>query len=73
MRWMYLCLLEKQEIYCKQRLKQFWLKEGDKNSRFFHKFASIRRWNNPIKRLKDVNGEWTEIDAEVQGVITQYF
>lgn len=42
-RWEYLCLLEKQEIYWRQREKQFWLQEGDKNSRFFHKFASTGR------------------------------
>lgn len=72
-RWEYLCLLEKQEIYWKQRAKQFWLREGDKNTRFFHKYASVRKENNSIKKIKDVHGEWQESDAAIQGVITDYF
>lgn len=33
-RWEYLQLLEQQEIYRKQRAKQFWLREGDRHSIF---------------------------------------
>lgn len=36
-------LLLKEEIYWKQRAKQFWLKEGDKNTRFFNNMANARR------------------------------
>ncbi|KAL8122746.1 hypothetical protein AgCh_010940 [Apium graveolens] len=63
-RWEFLKLLEKQEEYWKQRAKQFSLREGDKNTRFFHKFASTRKRNNQIKRLKDDNGEWKETNEE---------
>lgn len=72
-RWEYMCLLEKQEIYWKQRAKQFWLREGDKNTRFFHKFASGRKEHNSIKKLKDTNGVWKESDEEIQETITEYF
>lgn len=57
-RWDYLCLLEKKEIFWKQSAKQFWLQEGDKNTRFFHKFASMRKEHNKIKKFKDANGDW---------------
>lgn len=72
-RWEFLKLLEKQDIYWKQRSKQFWLKEGDCNTRFFHRFASQRRKINRVERIKDKTGQWCETTAEVQREIEGYF
>lgn len=66
-------LLEKQEIYWKQRAKNFWLQEGDCNTRFFHKFASRRRRSNGVYRIKDADGVWRETKQEVRGVVEEYF
>lgn len=48
-RWDYLRLLEKQEICWRQRAKQFWLCDGDNNTRLFHKYASTGKEHNKIK------------------------
>lgn len=56
-RWHYMRLLVKKEIFWHQRAKQFWLRDGDKNTRFFHKHASARNEHNKIKKLKDESGE----------------
>ncbi|XP_074354363.1 uncharacterized protein LOC141693242 [Apium graveolens] len=72
-RWEFLKLLEQQEVYWKQRSKQFWLREGDKNTKFFHKYATGRRKNNQIKKLKDKNGVWTDSKEGIQQVVTEYF
>jgi hypothetical protein len=50
-------LLEDNEIYWKQHALGVWLKEGDKNTKFLHAFASQRRRNNKIKILHDHAGQ----------------
>lgn len=72
-RWEFLNLLEKKEVYWKQRAKMFWLQNGDQNTRFFHRFASARRKSNGFQRIKNEDGDWTESDDDVQGVVTNYF
>lgn len=69
----FLKLLERQEIYWKQRSKQFWLREGDQNTKIFHKFATTRRRQNQVVRLKDEEGEWKEEKEDVRKVIVDYF
>lgn len=66
-------LLKRHEGYWQQRAKQFWLREGDQNSHFFHKYASNCRRNNTVSRLKDVNGIWKEEAKDIQRVICDYF
>lgn len=49
-------LLEQEEIYWKQRAKAFWLKEGDRNSKFFHASVSARKKANYISKIVDEQG-----------------
>ncbi|KAL8112353.1 hypothetical protein AgCh_019886 [Apium graveolens] len=66
-------LLKRQEIYWQQRSKQFWLKDGDQNTRLFHKYASSRRRNNTVTKLKDKDDNWRDDVHGVQQVIMEYF
>lgn len=47
-------ILDHQRCYWQQRAKQFWYKEGDTNSHFFHKAASVRKKKrkNSIQKLR---------------------
>ncbi|XP_074356478.1 uncharacterized protein LOC141696197 [Apium graveolens] len=53
-------ILHQREIFWRQRAKQLWLQDGDQNSHFFHNYASARRRNNQITRLKNEEGNWVE-------------
>lgn len=46
---------------------------GDQNTRFFHTYASTRRANNCIRRLKDQYGNWKEEETQIQDIVVEYF
>ncbi|XP_042964722.1 uncharacterized protein LOC122298944 [Carya illinoinensis] len=56
--------MEDEELIWKQRAKQQWLKDGDRNSKFFHKCASHRRKVNVIKSITDERGNRATNRAE---------
>ncbi|XP_074351201.1 uncharacterized protein LOC141690330 [Apium graveolens] len=66
-------ILEQKEIFWRQRSKQLWLHSGDKNSKYFHAAASVRRRNNQINRLKNGEGCWVDWDAGLADHITEYY
>ena len=49
------------------------VKEGDKNTKFFHGVASRRRRNNMTKKIKDEEGNWHEKQEELEEVFLSYF
>ena len=62
-------LLEQEEIYWAQRGHAKWLRHGDRNTNFFHQFASAHRCRNLIKRLKDNNNAWVEGNEKLKPLI----
>ncbi|CAN0905267.1 Transposon TX1 uncharacterized 149 kDa protein [Linum grandiflorum] len=68
-----LLLLQQEEEYWRQRAKQFWLKDGDRNTRFFHATANGRRKWTAIKSLEDETGGMVEDREGMEGVARRYF
>ncbi|XP_074295385.1 uncharacterized protein LOC141623208 [Silene latifolia] len=66
-------LLRDEEIFWRQRSRALWLKEGDRNTKFFHRKATQRKQRNYIGRLVDDEGRIREGNEEVAGVIRGYF
>lgn len=49
-------LLEQEEIIWVQRARANWLRHGDRNTGFFHQYATARKKKNSIKSLVDDQG-----------------
>lgn len=66
-------MYNQQEIYWKQRSKQHWLREGDRNSRYFHAATKIRKKMNYIDSLEDRTGRTVGWDNGLEDVMLEYF
>jgi hypothetical protein len=49
------------------------LKEGDRNTKFFHRKAASRAKKNKIKLLKKGNGEVTKEKKEMESMARDFF
>ena len=66
-------LLDDEEIYWGQRAKAHWLKEGDRNTKFFHAQASERRKQNSIVGIWDEHGRWCDDEGSIAQAALSYF
>ncbi|KAL0407261.1 UNVERIFIED_CONTAM: putative mitochondrial protein [Sesamum latifolium] len=62
-----------EETTWRQRSKELWLREGDRNTGFFHRKASQRFKTNLVRKIKDAHGRWVESEAEIQRCIVDHF
>jgi hypothetical protein len=60
-------------MFWQQRARANWLKNGDRNTSFFHAHASERRRVNKIKKLKREGGGVVEREEELGPFITNFY
>jgi hypothetical protein len=65
--------LSRNETMWKQKSCETWLREGDRNSRFFHLSSIIRRRCNSIDAIKADNGEWIVKLADIMEFVVAKF
>ncbi|XP_048622886.1 uncharacterized protein LOC106383217 [Brassica napus] len=65
--------LKAEEMFWKQKSRVFWLREGDKNTKFFHALTKQRRARNKITQLLDANGNIVEDEEGLVAIATSYF
>ncbi|KAJ9704891.1 hypothetical protein PVL29_003103 [Vitis rotundifolia] len=61
-----------EETHWRQHSREIWLREGDKNTGFFHRMANAHRRNNTLDRVK-INGVWLTEEQEVREGIAHAF
>jgi hypothetical protein len=68
-------LEEKRDTYWKQRAYAHWMKEGDRNTEYFHSFASERKKlkMNRITKLQKEDGGVVDEEEAIKEVDTNYF
>jgi hypothetical protein len=66
-------LISQEEIYWRQRSRISWMKDGDRNTKFFHECASQRKRKNEISYLRNQHGDWVSDKSEMEGIVHNYF
>ena len=56
-----------------QRSRVAWLREGDRNTKYFHRQATWHCKKNKISGLKRADGSWTENEEETGHMATEFF
>ncbi|KAL2922740.1 hypothetical protein RDABS01_014231 [Bienertia sinuspersici] len=65
--------LFQEELLWYQRARVDWIKDGDRNTSFFHLSTIIKSWKNKIVALKDDQGTWITNSSDVKEHIMKYF
>ena len=66
-------LYHREEIMWRQRSRVQWLSEGDKNSKYFHQRASMRRRKNIVRTLTRQDGQATDDRVEMQNMVDDFY
>nr|XP_027100870.1 uncharacterized protein LOC113719906 [Coffea arabica] len=64
---------KEEEIFWSQKARISWLREGDKNTKYFHSYVKGRRVSNNLSKIQREDGSWTNNEDEVVTEIAVYF
>ncbi|KAK1392380.1 hypothetical protein POM88_011436 [Heracleum sosnowskyi] len=66
-------LNSKHEAHWYLRSRVVEIRDGDKNTNYFHHKASQRKRRNNIEGLYDSNGEWQEEEEKIEDIVVSYY
>ncbi|XP_019097444.1 PREDICTED: uncharacterized protein LOC109131210 [Camelina sativa] len=62
-----------EELYWQQKSRKFWLRVGDKNTKYFHASTKQRRVRNKIVGLFGPDNVWDESPLGIETIASRYF
>ena len=65
--------LKAEEMFWRQKSRVLWLREENRNSKYFHALVKQRRARNRIIQLLDENGNVVEDEEGLVAIATSYF
>ncbi|XP_042974636.1 uncharacterized protein LOC122306268 [Carya illinoinensis] len=65
--------LAETDMKWRQRAKQHWLRNGDRNTTYFHMQANQRKKTNAITSIDDGTGRIASEQGEIGGIFTSFF
>ncbi|XP_057842232.1 uncharacterized protein LOC131051668 [Cryptomeria japonica] len=66
-------ILAKEEVFWKQKFRETWLEEGDKNTKFFHNSVRMRRVINHISKIKLSDGSEVANPKSIATEVVDFF
>lgn len=66
-------ILVREEIMWAQRSQTQWLKEGDKNTSFFHRKSSHRQQRNWVEAIKNKEGVLVKEEIEIREIFREFY
>ena len=64
---------EDEKVYWSQKARVSWLREGDRNTQYFHACTKGRRKRNKILNLQRGDGTWTLNEQEIGVEVEEYY
>ena len=61
-----------EETHWRQLSREIWLKEGDRNTRFFHRMTNAHSRNNSLDKI-EINGVWLTEEQDVREGVANAF
>jgi len=66
-------VLDQIEILWFQKARTEAIRDGDRNTRYYHLSTIIRRWMNIIETLQNQYGEWYSEDESIKSMVRDFF
>jgi hypothetical protein len=63
----------KEETLWRQKYRIRWLKEAERNTKFFHRTTTARRAHSKILKIRDQNGIETESHKDIETTLVNHF